>query len=72
MPEHSKLANNVHDLLDEAHRVLLDANLNVRRAVAVITKLRDCADQAREAGNLDSEQHLKNAADHVVARLGEP
>jgi hypothetical protein len=72
MPEHSKLECDVHDLLNEANTLLLDTGLDVRRIVTLITKLHDCADQARVAGHLDSEQRLSKAADDLAKRLGEP
>jgi hypothetical protein len=72
MPGPSKLDCDVHDLLDEAHTLHLSADLDVRKTATLIARMRECAEQARDAGMTDAEQKLRKAAEKLEKRLLAP
>jgi hypothetical protein len=68
----SKIACDIHDLLDEAQALLPSATLEVRPTATLIGKLRSCAEEARDIGFTDAEQRLRQAADDLEQRLIAP
>jgi hypothetical protein len=72
MPGRSKLECDLHELLDEANSLLLAATLDVRHTATLIGKLRNCADQARDAGLADAAARLRKAAEDLERRLMSP
>jgi hypothetical protein len=65
----TKLDCDTHDLLDEANVLLLTRRPDVRQTTALIGKLRDCADAARDDGHAEVEQRLRSAADDLERHL---
>jgi hypothetical protein len=69
MAELSPLECSVRDLLAEADIVSLLTPLEVEQARSLVTRLRECADQARDAEYLFSEMLLRRRADSIDNRL---
>ena len=68
------LDQRVHDLLDEANLLLLEMTLpgseSRSRAASFATRLRECAEEARQAGKDKSAQHLREAARMLEREAG--
>jgi len=70
----SPIDQRVHDLLDEANLLLLEMTLpgsEARiRAASLATRLRACAEEAKQAGKGKSAQHLREAAGMLEREAG--
>jgi hypothetical protein len=65
MPDLQKIDQQVHDLVDEANVLILSMALTGRKdekTAHLIVRMRDCAEQAREAGRDKSARHLREVA----------
>ena len=66
MPDLKMIDQAVHDLLDEVNELLLKLELSettdVSKAADLMDRMRNCAQQAEEAGRLKSAQHLRQVA----------
>jgi len=66
MRDRPAIDQQVHDLIDEANSLLLEMMLPGSKAAGkaqdMVVRLRDCAEQARDAGRDKSAQHLREVA----------
>ena len=64
-----KIDCDIDDLLDEAYAMSLSVAVNPRKVTTVINRLRECADQARDAGLSNAEQRMRTAAENLEKRF---
>jgi hypothetical protein len=57
---------------DEAHLLLMSMRLDPTQAIEMMRKLLHYADQARDAGYLFAERHLRRAAFDLQERMKQP
>jgi hypothetical protein len=69
MGDRTQLDREIHNLLDRANARLLVGVINVASAKALIIRLRDCADKARNAKLTESANRLRDAADAIEKKL---
>ena len=66
MTDCNRIAQQVHELLNEAHEMLLAMTLpgviDAGRIPNLIARINGCAEEAREAGKANSARHLREAA----------
>jgi hypothetical protein len=66
MPERLAIDQQVHDLVDDANLLLLEMMLPGSKAsdkaLAMVVRLRECAERASQAGRDQSAQHLREVA----------
>jgi len=66
MQDLQKIDQAVHDLLDEVNGLLLKLELSEAtdgsKAADLLDRMRNCAQQAEEAGRMKSAQHLRQVA----------
>lgn len=60
-----------NDLIEEARVLLLAVPLDVRQSAGLLGKLRTCAHDANDAGDVTGEKILCAAADELERRLRE-
>ncbi len=73
MPDHPAINQQIHDLLNEANLLVLEMMLPGSKAASkapqMVARLRDCANQARDAGQAKIAQHLSQVASMVETEL---
>jgi hypothetical protein len=66
MPDLQEIDKAVHDLLDEVNGLLLKLELSEvtdsSQAAELLDRMRNCAQQAEEAGRMKSAKHLRQVA----------
>ena len=64
-----KIECEIHDLLDEAHTLLLSTKVDVQKTATLIGKLRNCADEILDVKLTDIAAKMRKAADDLERRL---
>jgi hypothetical protein len=64
MPDLQEIDKVVHDLLDEVNGLLLELSeaTDGSKAADLLNRMRNCAQQAEEAGRVQSAKHLRQVA----------
>lgn len=69
MADRPQIECDIHDLLDEANVLLWSTQVDVAKTATLIGKIRNCADQIRDAELIDGAERIRKVADELERRL---